>query len=354
MVPGKYRFEGERSVAVRKPHGIAYSMDQDGNLIEMWRTEGWYAFKVYLSEDGRYLVRMGLWAGDQEGHSDLAVAFYDKGKLLREYRVRDLLKERDALGYSVSHYDWIPPVQSKPNGFYGGTFRLTMADKTVYSFEIATGGILLSEVDSGARSGRELRREGEPESGAIGAQMYQAWDGRKDFGLRFRVSNLEAWSGPTYGLWFVGGEWKAIFTPLKEYEYPCSSVAAFMIGEGKNIKAEITPQEVEQVIATAVTHPYIVMRFDEEDAESLRLYFSGDRLHWNTSELIRWLENCGVSKPTDEELRSWACFNISSTDKGYQIVYLNSKTGQLVYEDASTGGEFPKILLDSKGQRQSR
>lgn len=354
MVPGKYRFEGEKVITVREPYGVAYSMDQDGNLAEMWKTEGWYAFKVYLSDDGRYLVRMGLWAGDQEGHSDLAVAFYDKGKLLREYRVRDLLKERDVLEYSVSHYMWGAAIQSEPVGFKGLTFKLTMIDKTAYSFAFDTGQVILSKVDPGAKSAHELWREERVPASLTGKEMYQAWGGHEKFDRRFKMSDARAWSGPTRGLWFVGEEWKAVFTPLKEYDYPCRATAVFLIDEHKKLEANITPQKVEEAMGVAVSHPYIVKRFDEEDAESLNLYFSGDRLHWSTSELVQWLEKCGISKPSDEDLNSWACFNISSYDRGYQIVYLNVKTGQLVYEDATKGEEFPKILLDSKGQRQSK
>lgn len=142
MVPSKWKEEGDKFVVDRESCGVAYEISEDGDFKEVWRAEGWYTFEGYLSYDGRYFVRLGPWARDQEKHTDLAIAFYDRGKLIKEYQVKDLIRESDALEYSVSHYMWRPAIQSKPNGFYGGTFHLVMIDKTAYSFDYESGEII--------------------------------------------------------------------------------------------------------------------------------------------------------------------------------------------------------------------
>lgn len=41
--------------------GVCYRIEQDGEFVEIWRTEGWYSSNVFLSNNGKYLVRMGPW-----------------------------------------------------------------------------------------------------------------------------------------------------------------------------------------------------------------------------------------------------------------------------------------------------
>jgi len=141
IVDGEY-------VVEREPFGIVYKITEDGEFKEVWRTEGWYAFEGYLSEDGQYFVRFGPWASDQENHTDLAIAFYDRGKLLKKYQVKELIRKPDLLEDSVSHYMWRPATQTEPNGFYGGAFHLTMIDKTTYRFDFKTGAIISREQGS--------------------------------------------------------------------------------------------------------------------------------------------------------------------------------------------------------------
>ena len=108
MVPPKWKEEGDSYVVEREPFGVTYEISEDGEFKEVWRTEGWYTFEGYLSEDGRYFVRFGPWASDQENHTDLAIAFYDRAKLLKEYQVKELIRKPDLLEDSVSHYMWRP------------------------------------------------------------------------------------------------------------------------------------------------------------------------------------------------------------------------------------------------------
>jgi hypothetical protein len=122
--------------------GICYRLEPDGSVKELWRISGWYMFGGYLSRSGDYLVRLGPWAEDLTHHSDLAVAIYKNGKLVKEYRVNELIKDLDALEYSASHYSWLPGRQSEPNQFIDNQFKLTLIDKTIYFFDLDTGEII--------------------------------------------------------------------------------------------------------------------------------------------------------------------------------------------------------------------
>jgi hypothetical protein len=128
-------------------HGVCYRLHADGTLEELWRTSGWYAFAGYLSDSGKYLVRFGPWAEDMKQHSDLAVAFYKDGQLIKQYRVNELVKDPKSLEYSVSHYSWLPARQLEGNGIDGNEFELTLIDKTVYYFNLDTGEITGTDID---------------------------------------------------------------------------------------------------------------------------------------------------------------------------------------------------------------
>lgn len=156
MMPPNYQYEGNSVAKVQKPFGIAYALQPDGSFRELWRTEGWYTFEAFISEDGRYLVRMGPWnAGHKPASDHLAVAFYDNGRLLEEYSTADLVQDPASVRASVSHYTWLrrdrpgnwdpsaPPVdEAGPYLTYRNRFILTTSDNIRYTFDVQTGRIL--------------------------------------------------------------------------------------------------------------------------------------------------------------------------------------------------------------------
>jgi hypothetical protein len=139
--------------------GICYRLEPDGSLKELWRVSGWYTFAGHLSRSGEFLVRLGPWAKDLENHSDLAVAFYRNGKLVKKHRVNELVKNVDALEYSVSHYSWQPARQSEPDQFIDDTFMLTLIDATIYEFDLNTGEIIHTAIDPYAAGQRVVDEE---------------------------------------------------------------------------------------------------------------------------------------------------------------------------------------------------
>ena len=140
---------------IRKPYGVAYKVDSSGKLNELYKTEGWYSFKIFISYDGQYLVRMGPWnTGSQPEDDHLAVAFYQNGKLLKEYSTLDLVKDTSKVIPTVSHYFWMAPDPTD-RGISEAErhkFRLSLGlrnrfviytiDGWRYLFDITTGDII--------------------------------------------------------------------------------------------------------------------------------------------------------------------------------------------------------------------
>jgi hypothetical protein len=83
----------------------------DGSNIPIWTVE-WYAYYVYLFPDSEHLIRHGPWnrsESDENGgrsFNGLAYAFYKNGVEVAKYSVKDIVKDTNAISFSVSHYMW--------------------------------------------------------------------------------------------------------------------------------------------------------------------------------------------------------------------------------------------------------
>ncbi|RBP46118.1 hypothetical protein DES53_102504 [Roseimicrobium gellanilyticum] len=385
MIPEKWHYENNRPVKEKEAWGVAYELDENGEFVELWRTEGWYASEVFLSDDGRYLVRMGVWPTISEKFDDVAVAFYDRGKLLKSYEVRDLVKQPHRIEFSASHYEWRPEQQTVPNGIstelfpgsflqsdylQGDYFHLVMIDKTAYRFDLATGNILATETDPGARSRREIwdaERKAEQERGEA---LYRTWPRRAVYEQHFTASEISADDWYTSGVWFHGTNWDANLTPKKDYGRDSMVEAVFPLSKKGDIEVTITPQEIEEAFSSVLRHPFVAERF-KHGATGIRLRITGDRLHWNTPELEKWLKQTRGAAPKEAELRHWAQAIIDEKEQlthpevpqdpfslppasfrsSFTSFYLNAKTGELLYEDESAPFPYPTVLLDAKGTR---
>ncbi|MDP1590034.1 MAG: hypothetical protein Q8M07_19935, partial [Prosthecobacter sp.] len=338
--------QGENYVVDREAFGVAYAINEEGEFNEVWRTKGWYTFEGYLSEEGRYFVRMGPWASDQANHTDLAIAFYDRGKLLKQYQVRKLIKKTDLIENSVSHYNWRPQIQTEPNGFKGGTFHLVMIDKTAHSFDVSTGKLLTTEIDAGAKSSQEIRQEERQAAVKKGQALYEASSFKKDYQDHFHVEHLEADNGKIYGVWFKEPEWRADLTPKKKYTQQCEVRAVFPIAGPEEVDASISSAEIDTALQAALSHPFVSKRFKIGGATGLRLRITGDRLHWDTEELREHLAKLKKSEAKAENLRHWAELIIDAQKRQYISMFLNTETKELIYEDQSKWPWEP-VLLDA-------
>ncbi|MBI1952939.1 MAG: PQQ-binding-like beta-propeller repeat protein [Candidatus Omnitrophica bacterium] len=134
-----------------KGSGTAYAA---GKPRPLWKVD-WFALRVFLASDGRHLVRLGPWAQDLEGRSDLAAAFYEEGRLLKSWRVLDLLPEPFKPERTASHYFWMDEESPIPAGFSRDErwFVLPLAEGSIALFEAATGqGARISRGDGEAWS----------------------------------------------------------------------------------------------------------------------------------------------------------------------------------------------------------
>ncbi|MEK7433191.1 MAG: hypothetical protein AABZ74_08675 [Cyanobacteriota bacterium] len=123
--------------------GICYKITKNDTDEILWRTNGWYSYEVHLSQDGKYLVRMGDWpSGEFNLNSkDIAVAFYKEGNLLKMYYTSDLIKNPSSVHHSISHYQW-RDYNEKNFNMKNNKFYLSTIEGITYIFDITTGNIL--------------------------------------------------------------------------------------------------------------------------------------------------------------------------------------------------------------------
>lgn len=109
----------------------------DGSTTPLW-TIDWFAYSVDVASDGRHLVRWGPWANTGE-YEELAVAFYEDGKEIKRYRIRDLVAEPQKLPESASHLKW--RLYSNFDDRRGRLTIITLNNER-YTFDIRSGEIL--------------------------------------------------------------------------------------------------------------------------------------------------------------------------------------------------------------------
>jgi hypothetical protein len=151
MTPPEWDFKAERYT--HKGFATAYRLTQAGKFLELYRISDVYSFEAFLSEDADLLVLMGPWCEGQEPKAtDLAVAFYKGGKLLKQYSTADLVKKPDKVQASVSHYNWRADHDINAKGdishlrpkLDGRAFTLSTIDGLTYKFDATTGIVVYS------------------------------------------------------------------------------------------------------------------------------------------------------------------------------------------------------------------
>jgi len=161
-VPAKDRFYKGRDKALLKeyPETGLYTNDQHKTLL--WSVD-WYA-QVFVSSDGKHLIRMGGWprgsplnrrpegkfdpvemfikvhnqepvgpSVNPEALSQLAIAFYDRGTLIKEYSIGDLIRKPAELPESVSHFSWSKKISYDDKN---GKIGVTTQDGQVFTFDL--------------------------------------------------------------------------------------------------------------------------------------------------------------------------------------------------------------------------
>lgn len=115
----------------------------------------WYANQIYLhcnvghptEQVGVSVVRLGPWARGQQATVDhLALAFYYRGKLVKQYSTLDIAGAPDNVSRSISHYSVIQLVEGyrqQQSNF--ATFEILTTGGRLLAFDPTTGAILSSK-----------------------------------------------------------------------------------------------------------------------------------------------------------------------------------------------------------------
>ncbi len=127
--------------------GFAFATADVQHKDTLWRID-WFAKKVFLADDGLHLVRFGPWAKDRKGLGDIAIGFYKKGKVVKQYLVKDLVKDKKSISATVSHYTWESCDSAVVSGLSKDfkTYTLVTTDRIMYVFNTSTGKIIKKKV----------------------------------------------------------------------------------------------------------------------------------------------------------------------------------------------------------------
>lgn len=134
LAPDNERWSDKNS-EIREKYKQSGLFKNDGSATVLWIVH-WYSFSVYPSSDGKHIVRMGPWASST---SQLALAFYENGKEIKRYLIKDLVRDENKLRHTVSHFFWRSDQQFNDRE---GTISLKTTDGQYYLFSVKTGEII--------------------------------------------------------------------------------------------------------------------------------------------------------------------------------------------------------------------
>ena len=110
--PEAFTYGGVKKDPALRDQYPASGLYLHGSKVPLW-TVDWNAFGVVLSNDGHHVAQFGPWP-IKDHYDELAIAFYEEGRLLKAWSVRDLVGNKGAcLPQTVSHYRWLSHVNSR-------------------------------------------------------------------------------------------------------------------------------------------------------------------------------------------------------------------------------------------------
>ncbi len=147
---GKYLFvmlsktpdKPERIDTLKDKYGRSglYRAGKTGKPI--W-TVNWYSPTVHVSSDGIHLVRIGRpvveAVSGKPDMAQLAIAFYEKGKQIRKYAIRDLISRPSRLAKSGKGFKWQERIAFDDET---GKIVITLVTGQKKAFSIKTGKLV--------------------------------------------------------------------------------------------------------------------------------------------------------------------------------------------------------------------
>ena len=168
-----------------------------------------------------------------------------------------------------------------------------------------------------------------------GMLLYHGSTFMEDYERHFTVSDVEAGNGSTFGVHFDNPEWSAKLIPKLGCQYSCYVSAVFPIVNEKKVEVSIAPLNIMSAFSKCFSHPFVIDRFENGGATGIRMRITGDRLHWNTTELNGLLRKLKGKDASEQELKNWAYLIIDDKEKKHTSIYLHRVSGELIYEDKS-------------------
>lgn len=126
-----------RDENIRSHYNVSGLYSKSDSLTPIW-TVDWYAFRVNISSDGKYLVRWGDWPIIHD-YDALALEFYENGRVIKSYAVKDLVMSPSLLPETVSHYEW---EETSSFDAEQEVLWLKTLNKEEYTFNLTTGEVI--------------------------------------------------------------------------------------------------------------------------------------------------------------------------------------------------------------------
>jgi hypothetical protein len=314
----------------------------------LW-TVPWFAQQVMLSNTGNELVRFGPWASDQEKHTDLAVAFYFKGKLLKQYQVRDLIKDSERLDYSVSHYAWKASQSTQPTGFSqdGRMFHLVLCDRTAYDFDARSGMIAKTSIDHEAKSMHDLWQEERDAEKLLGTSIFEKSPLMALYEPHFEVQGMSAGAGKSC-FDFKESEWTCRMTPKKAMSMEVEISVIYPRRKDNSLAMIMSPQPILSAVEAALAHPYVIRAAKADKNASLLMQVSADHLYHERRDIEELITAFKFDAPDLKDPDVWAEFFLRTSDSG--TFWLNLKNRWVVRQGSSNGSwPWPLYLMNERG-----
>ena len=159
--PYQIEFENGNKIFYMYPTGIAdddsclnsglyYNTEPPENiyLINSYvhTSKYFYEGNLIFSNDGIYFANMPWTSSEKSSYPDgkligTALAFYEKGRMLRQYNVSQLIEKDESLTFSASHVYW-EKYEEREFDSENNILAVTTNDDIVYKFDLTTGNIV--------------------------------------------------------------------------------------------------------------------------------------------------------------------------------------------------------------------
>lgn len=145
LVP-PYAKEPDWHIVLRKPYAAVFEPQPDGSFKELWRVNDFYSFQVFLTYDAKFMIAIGPWnTGDKPDKDDVALSFFQDGKLIQQFSTADLIDDPKAVSVSVSHYEWQDSKDQSFPRLRGKLFEVKTTEGRIISFGMDEGKITMNK-----------------------------------------------------------------------------------------------------------------------------------------------------------------------------------------------------------------